>query len=210
MPLDLAKTYIYHITDVVNLAAIIRAGGLLSDVALAGAGGPAVAIGYAHIKHRRMTQYTVACVGNRFVGEFVPFYYCPRSPMLYTLNRGNVPGRQAGCQRTIVHLVSTVQTAFDLNKPWALSDGNAGAGYADFSNEPVKLDSLNWPLIKSNNWAGQTFEKQAELLVSDAFPWLAIKGIGCHNDAVAAQVRAIVQGCKHQPTVTTNVGWYYQ
>ncbi len=49
-------------------------------------------------------------------------------PMLYTINRGNVPGRPAGCQRTILHLVSTVQAALNLDKPWALSDGNAGAG----------------------------------------------------------------------------------
>ncbi len=59
MPLDLAKTHIYHITDVENLAAIIQSGGLMSDVALAAAGGPAVSIGYAHIKHRRMTKYRV-------------------------------------------------------------------------------------------------------------------------------------------------------
>lgn len=116
MPLDLAKTYSYHIMDVANLAAIIQSGGLLSNVALANAAGPAVSIGHAHIKQRRMKQYIVPCVGNRFVGKFVPFYFCPRSPMLYTINRGNVPGRPAGCQRTILHLVSTVQAALNVDK----------------------------------------------------------------------------------------------
>ncbi len=209
MALDLAATDIYHITDVANLAGIIQSGGLVSDVALAAAGGPAVAIGYAHIKRRRMTEYRMPCVGSRFVGEFVPFYYCPRSPMLYTINQGNVPGRPAGCQRTVLHLVSTVQTALSLNKPWAMSDGNAGAGYADFFNDPVRLEVLNWPLIGSNIWAGKTFEKQAEFLVADGFPWSAILEIGCHNDDVAARVRAIMQGRAHQPRVFTNVGWYY-
>src|SRR5688572_18575557 len=107
MPIDIAVTSIYHITDIENLPAILATGGLVSDVALADAGAKPEVIGYAHIKHRRMHVTQIPCCGNRFVGEFVPFYYCPRSPMLYTINRGNT-GRPAGCQRTIVHLVSTV------------------------------------------------------------------------------------------------------
>ena len=209
MPLDLAKTYLYHITDVANLAAIIQSGGLASDLALARAGGQAVAIGYAHIKERRMTQYRVPCSGNRFVGEFVPFYYCPRSPMLYTINQGNVPGRAAGCQSTILHLVSTVQKALDLGKPWALSDVGAGAAYAQFFNDPQRLEGLNWDAIRANIWKGRMHEKQAEFLVADAFPWSAIVGIGCHNEAVSARVNGILQSSVHKPRVFTKLSWYY-
>lgn len=209
MALHLANTEIFHITDVANLAAIIQSGGLISDIALASAGGPAVAIGYAHIKQRRMTEYRIPCVGNRFVGEFVPFYYCPRSPMLFTINQGNVVGRPAGCQRTILHLVSSVQTALDLNKPWALSDVGAGAAYAQFFNDPERLEGLNWDAIRATIWKGKMHEKQAEFLVADTFPWSAILGIGCHNDTVASRVRALIQGSAHQPRVFTNKNWYY-
>lgn len=101
-------TPIYHITDLANLRRIVAAGGLHSDVAMA-EHDPEV-IGYDHIKKRRATEIQVECCGNRFVGEFVPFYYCPRSPMLYTINKGNT-GRPAGCQRTIIHLVSSVEAA---------------------------------------------------------------------------------------------------
>jgi ssDNA thymidine ADP-ribosyltransferase, DarT len=89
MPRTPANTCIYHITDVANLPRILQSGGLYSDAALAAVGGPAQQIGYGHIKQRRMTQYRVDCCGNRFVGEFVPFYFCPRSVMLYTINQGN-------------------------------------------------------------------------------------------------------------------------
>lgn len=65
------------------------------------------------------------CIGSALA--WAAFVGMP-PPMLYTINRGNVPGRPAGCQRTILHLVSTVQAALNLDKPWALSDGNAGAG----------------------------------------------------------------------------------
>ena len=88
------QTLIYHITDVDNLPGILAGGGLRSDAAMA-QHNPAV-IGYEHIKQRRMTEIRVDCCGNRFVGEFVPFYFCPRSPMLYTVNIGKT-GRAPGC-----------------------------------------------------------------------------------------------------------------
>ena len=129
--------------------------------------------------------------------------------MLFTINHGNIVGRPAGCQRTILHLVSTVQTALDLNKPWALSDVGAGAAYAQFFNDPEKLEGLNWDAIRATIWKGRMHEKQAEFLVADAFPWSAILGIGCHNDAVASRVREIIQSSAHQPRVFTNTNWYY-
>jgi len=122
---DFTKTYLYHITDVSNIPSIVANGGLLSDCALAGVAHQV--IGYPNIKERRMTQYRVPCCGNRFVGEFVPFYFCPRSPMLYTVNRGNT-GRPPGCQTSIVHLVTTVRVAANQGRAFAISDGNAGLG----------------------------------------------------------------------------------
>lgn len=91
MPLD---PTIYHITEISNLPSIIH-NGLVSDALLANV--PHAVIGYSNIKERRMTEYRVPCCGNRFVGEFVPFYYCPRSPMLYTINNGNT-GKPVGHQ----------------------------------------------------------------------------------------------------------------
>ena len=80
MPLPPEQRLIYHITDIDNLPSILAHGGLFSDAVMSGRD-PTV-IGYDHIKRRRVTQIRVPCCGNRFVGEFVPFYLCPRSPML--------------------------------------------------------------------------------------------------------------------------------
>lgn len=205
---DLSKTYIYHITDLANLPGIFAQGGLRSDIAMIQMGGPAVTIGYAHMKERRMTQYRVPCTGNRFVGEFVPFYYCPRSPMLFVMNKGNT-GRPAGSQRSVVHLVSTVQAALALGRPWALSDGNAGSDYAQFFNDPAKLDDLDWGAIETHNWQGRQTAKQAELLVADFYPWTAMVGVACQNDVVKGQVEQIVSRVAHQPMVITRPNWYY-
>lgn len=201
------QTAIYHITDVENLADIIAAGGLWSDVRLAQRQ-PSVVIGYGHIKERRMREITVPCCDNRFVGEFVPFYFCPRSPMLYTLNRGNT-GRPAGCQRTVVHLVSTVEAGISLRKQWAVSDGNAGAFHTSFEASADAIDTLDWAAIRAADWQGRTHQKMAEFLVADTFPWTSIDSIGCHNATVAGQVSALLHNQPHRPVVSVQPSWYY-
>jgi hypothetical protein len=110
-------------------------------------------IGYSHIKNRRLNEYQIACCGGRYVGEFVPFYFCPRSPMLCTINKGNA-ARPAGSQKSILHLVSTVQRGYDLGRAWAISDGNAGSAYTTFANDANALDRVNWEIVESWNWAG--------------------------------------------------------
>jgi ssDNA thymidine ADP-ribosyltransferase, DarT len=210
MPRDLARTPLFHITDVDNLAGIVASGGLLSDSRLVASGGPNVDIGYKNMKQRRMTQTRIPCAGNRFVGEFVPFYFCPRSVMLYTVNIGKT-GKALGCQRSILHLVTSVADAMDSGSTWAYSDGNAGASYPNFYNEIDDLDiRLNWSAINERaNWSAVRTEKQAEFLVADTYSWNSILAIGCYEDAVAQRVTAILKGVQHRPTVTVERGWYY-
>jgi hypothetical protein len=207
MSLRPEKTAIYHITDVENLASILAAGGLWSDVRLAQQQAGTV-IGYTHIKERRMKEIRVPCCQDRFVGEFVPFYFCPRSPMLYTLNLGKT-GRPAGCQRTVVHLVSNVAAGIRQGRSWAVSDGNAGAFHTSFHASMDAVAALDWSAIGANDWQGRTHQKMAEFLLADAFPWTAIEAIGCHNAAVAGQVRDLLHNQAHKPLVSVQPGWYY-
>ena len=206
MKLHPDQILIYHITDVDNLPGILTAGGLRSDVAMA-QHNPAV-IGYDHIKQRRMTQIRVDSCGGRFVGEFVPFYFCPRSPMLFTVNQGNT-GRVPGCQRTIVHLVGTLAAGIGQNRPWAISDGNAGAFHASFSSNLAALAELDWPAIHARQWQGRTHEKSAEFLVADFFDWRGFHAIGCYNLEMTQQVQSILATSAHRPIVNVEPKWYY-
>lgn len=204
---DPAQTYIYHITDVANLPGILAEGGLLSDARMAQRN-PGVVIGYDHIKLRRLKELRVDCCGNRFVGEFVPFYFCPRSPMLFVVNQGRT-GRPAGCQDRIVHLVSTVAVGMASGKEWAISSGNAGANHASFRAELEALDELDWESIQATQWQGRTHPKSAEFLVGDFFPWTGIRGIACLNSKVANEVTSMLKQAVHQPKVAVKRDWYY-
>jgi hypothetical protein len=209
MSIDPRSTLIYHITHAENLADILTAGGLYSDVQLKLMGRDNSQIGYSHIKQRRMEEYRIAVCDQRFVGEFVPFYYCPRSPMLYTINKGNT-GREPGCQTEILHLVSNAGVAMAMGRAWAVSDGNAGSAYTDFATGANALEIVNWSIVNSNDWGGSRMHaKASEFLVADFYPISAFTAIGCHNEQTAERTRSILQQYGVAIPVTVQRNWYY-
>lgn len=207
MSVNPAEILIYHITDVTNLPGILAEGGLHSDAAMAKKN-PALVIGYDHIKKRRMEELTVDCCGNRHVGEFVPFYFCPRSPMLLAVNNGRT-GRPVGCQRTIVHLVSNMAIGIATKRDWAVSSGNAGAGHTTFDNQMMAVATLDWDAINARSWGGRQHQKSAEFLLADYFPWTGFHIIGCQDSGIAQQVRNLLSEHAYQPAVQTQPAWYY-
>ncbi|HSY51033.1 MAG TPA: DUF4433 domain-containing protein [Thermoanaerobaculia bacterium] len=202
-PLD---RLIFHITDIENLPDILDAGGLHSDFVMS-MRNPMV-IGHNHIKQRRLTQIRIPTCGNRFVGEFVPFYFCARSPMLYTVNLGNT-GRTPGCQKTIVHLVSRVRDVIALGTSWAVSDGNAGAFHTTFDSTMHAVDNLDWKAIEATYWTECIHQKQAELLVADFFPWTCFHEVGCYDAEAEVAVKALLANQNHRPKVSVKKAWYY-
>src|SRR3954447_8446528 len=126
-----ARPTIYHITHGRNLARIIADGCLWSDAEIIARGGPAAGIGMSHIKKRRLEELDVTCHPGTKVGQFVPFYFCPRSVMLYILHKGNSPDlNYKEGQRPIVHLEADFHEVVDWarteGRPWAFTNGNAG------------------------------------------------------------------------------------
>jgi hypothetical protein len=110
--LDFKKGQIFHMTLVERLQAIVVDGQLLCDAALAGKDLPGPSIAHAHIKERRH-RIEVPVPPRGVVGDYVPFYLAPRSPMLYANYKGNVQGRTSG-QAGIVYLVSSIDRVAHL------------------------------------------------------------------------------------------------
>ena len=173
---------------------------------------PHTRIGYEHIKQRRLER-PVPLASGGFLGDYVPFNFCPRSVMLYVINIGQVPGYDGG-QDQVVHLVSTIGTAIDLGTPWGFTDRHAELGYALYFNQLTQLDKVDWQSVSASQWGGagrdQTKErKQAEFLVHQRFPWEAVTQIGVKNEAVALQVNQILSSSPHKPDVLIQPRWYY-
>lgn len=201
-----ANPAIFHITHVDNLASIIAHGCLWSDSQRIVRNLVTTNIGYSHIKLRRLNRSVTAGAGGR-LGDYVPFNFCPRSVMLYVVSRGHLD--YTGGQDEIVHLVSSVNTATTMGKPWAFTDRHADLAYASYFASLKELSEVDWNVMPSRYWADdETKEKrQAEFLVHESFPWAAVEGIGVKSAALAAKVQALLQG--GTPPVAVRPDWYY-
>jgi len=128
---------IYHITHVDNLAPIVANGNLVCDRVILARGGPAQTIGMSGIKRRRIEELDVDRHPGTKVGDYVSFYFCPRSIMLFVIHCANHPElAYRGGQEPIVHLEAdpyeVIRWADADGRRWAFSLSNAGARYAEF------------------------------------------------------------------------------
>lgn len=210
-----ASPKIYHITHVENLPAIIGAGGLVSDAAMIAQGGGHSIIGMSSIKQRRLTL-PVRCHEGTFVGEYVPFYFCPRSIMLYVIHRANHASLEyRGGQGPVLHLEAdlhdVVAWADERDRRWAFSLSNAGAYYAECRCNVAELNQINWPAVANPDFRSQEVSeaKQAELLMHEEFPWSLISRIGVINADMKPKAEAALAAADHKPAVEIQRSWYY-
>ncbi len=211
--MDPKKVYIFHITHIENLPRIMAAGGLRCDRLRVQNGEAVMGIAHQRIKDRRAKRPVfVAAKGT--LADYVPFYFAPRSPMLYTIHGGNVDGYTGG-QKPIVHLVSTVDTAVALGKPWCFTDGHADMAFSNYSDDLKNLDKVDWTVMKSKFWNDTDLapdrkrRRQAEFLVHESFPWTAILGIGVLDGEIKTRVTQILAENTHRPPVAVKGSWYY-
>lgn len=123
---------IYHIVHVDRLQSIIADGCLWCDAEIVRRTPTGTVIGMNSIKKRRLHDLTLTSYPQLHVGDCVPFYFCPRSVMLYMIYRGNDPELPyRGGQEPIIHLQAdlhaSVAWAQTYHKRWAFTLSNAGS-----------------------------------------------------------------------------------
>lgn len=208
-----AQPKIYHIAHVDRLPHIIAAGHLYSDAHMQTQQGVGTTIGMSNIKARRLIL-GLSSHPTLHVGDCVPFYFCPRSVMLYLFYQNNHPDlTYRGGQDPIMHLEADLYavTAWaDQNqKHWAFTSSNAGSSYFNDYCNIAELDKINWDIIEANYWQGHQEEKQAEFLLEDELPWTLVERIGVKSGAIQQQVNMTLRGAAHTPPATVMPNWYY-
>jgi hypothetical protein len=177
-------------------------------------GGPLVSIGMSSIKEARLTL-PVKCHDGDFVGDYVPFYLCPRSVMLYVIYKANHPDlTYRGGQEPIVHLEAdlhgVVAWATSEHRKWAFTLSNARAQYAEFRSTLSDLGDINWAAVAAVDWqASETKEgKQAEFLVHEWFPITLVGRVGVATSAVKERVLEAFKDV-NPPPIVVKPDWYY-
>lgn len=205
-------TPIYHITHWRNLPGIIANQGLFSCSDLKKHQVEYHDLANQDIQDRRATK-RVPCGPGGYLHDYVPFYFAPRSPMLYVINRGGP--RYPEKQDPVVHLVSTAEAVYADNRPAVFTDGHAIMALSDFYTDLADLDKVDWEVMESRQWndtpeyPGRKCRRQAEFLVHCHFPWHLVAEIAVCTAAVADEVRAVLKNVAHKPKVAVRARWYY-
>lgn len=207
-------TRLYHFTHIEHLATIVR-DGLVADSS-AQAGSLRHEAGDRAIKDRRRRLRVPVSPGG-VVADYVPFYFAPRSPMLYRIVKGGVPTFD-GDQSDLVYLCSTVETFDEQRIPVVVSDRNAAVRLATFSADPDEWRApgyVDWDLMDEQWWSNTEEDpnrmerRMAECLVHGHVPWSAILAVGTIDEGHAERVREILGAAVDSPKTTVRPEWYY-
>ncbi len=209
---------LYHIVHVDRLPSIVADGRLWCDrevLRRAPQGSElGTTIGMSSIKQRRSNELKLASHPDLFVGDCVPFYFCPRSVMLYLIDRCNHPElTYRGGQEPILHLEAdlhaVVRWAQQQGLRWAFTLSNAGAYYFEDRCDLGQLGEIDWAAVQARDWRDLKEGKQAEFLLESAFPWRLVERIGVKSMQTYRLAISALPSLGHCPAVEVRPEWYY-
>jgi hypothetical protein len=171
-----------------------------------------VDIGNPDLIGKRSTR-VVPAAPHGTLSDYVPFYFTPRSPMLYNIKTGyNVPRRP---NEEIVILVSSLFQIVDQEIDFLFTDSHAYLQTAQFYDDLDRLDEVDWAILQAsdfkrdNNDLGKFERYQAEALIHEHVPLAALRGVACSNEAEAQKLRGRIAAAGVELKVAAKPGWYF-
>ncbi len=138
-----SPVFLFHFTAFQNLENIFSFGAIKSKNLLRSENVTPVNIACNNIQDKRAR--TIVDAQGRTLHDYVPFYFAPRSPMLYSIVHNNVPEAEETNQENFVYLVSSVDNLCNLQ--FVFTDYQAIVTYASFYNNLSDLNKICWDLI---------------------------------------------------------------
>jgi hypothetical protein len=205
---------IYHIAHVDRLPSIVADQCLWCDREVLKRAPPGTTIGMTNIKQRRLSELTLSSHPTLYVGDCVPFYFCPRSVMLYLIHQANhAELTYRGGQAPIVHfeadLHAVVKWASSHGHRWAFTLSNAASRFFEDRCDLAQLKEVDWSAVQARDWRQCKEGKQAEFLLDTRFPWPLVERIGVENRPTYQRVVHALPPKGHRPAVELCPEWYY-
>ncbi len=137
---------------------------------------------------------------TRKLGDYIPFYFGSRMPMLYVIQQG-FNGVTALPPPDIVYCISTVAAISQNGLEFVFTDGHAVDGFTSFytSADVNNIDQLiDKTAIQKKYWRSETDldlkrRKEAEFLVLGDIPAEALLGFVVYNTTVGQQIKQMPQ-----------------
>lgn len=181
---DLSKIYLYRITHVENIPHILQNG--ITHYTSANANPNFIPIDDGSLIATRK-DFTLN--NGRRLGEYIPFYFGGRTPMLYVVQNGfNMVAPTPA--ENIVYCVSSIQKIIDFKLDFVFTDGHAVDKFssqysaADIQNIDAIIDknAIKAKYWKDENDLDRKRRKEAEFLVLGDIDQDAILGYLVYNN----------------------------
>jgi len=201
-------TPIYHFTHISNLSSLISSGGVICKNGVDSSSIIYRSAAYDSVQgHREIFKVPVAPGG--LIHDYVPFYFNSRSPMLFAVHRGNIPGVSMS---EVVFFKTTAQTIEGAGKLFVFTDGHGIMDLTDYYNNLNELSEVPWDVVNAKYWTnfvdGRRL-RQSEFLVHSKLDWELIETIGVYNQTMKDRVEGLIQHLVHKPSVEIKLSWYF-
>lgn len=185
-------TLIYHFTHAKNLPEILQSGHVFCQTRLP-SGARDVDISYYEVQERRRKKQ-VSCGPRGNLHDYVPFYFAPRSPMMFAISKGNVEGYEGGTV-PLIYLVSSAQRVQNAGLEFVFTDGHPTKAFTSFFDDVAYLSEVPWDVMRSRYWnddedhPDRRRRRQAEFLVYGSFPWSAVEFLAVANKGIQTRLQ---------------------
>ena len=203
MAYNAKKVFIFHFTHVDNFPAILNEG-LWADASIDC--DKYKNIGNVEIKSRRKTM-SVPFGG--YVANYVPFYFAPRSPMMYTQFKNDIIKNDE-----TIYLVANAHDLIPKYK-WCCSNMNEAKNDTSFFETVEDLEKeLSWEIFSTQYWNNtdaypdRMERRMAEFLVYERVAWDDFLGVAVYNEAAKVKVYDMMCESQRKDVIVKN-DWYF-
>lgn len=215
------KGFIFRITALENLPHLLQNGICCRNCTHLVQHPEYVSIGDEDIIGKR-DQRKVDVTPFGTLSDYVPFYFAPRSPMLYRICKTNPLAHEQ-----VVYIVSRANVIAEANIPFVFSFGHslmAFGGFSNqfFSNQLTDFDRIDWEIMRAKYWHRRTNtneeedndndrqrRRMAEFLVYQQFPVSCIQAIVVGSETAAFTVGELVANFAPSISVRLRPEWYF-
>ena len=158
-------------------------------------------------------DYPVKLNGCGNLGDYVPFYFGPHSPMLYNIMKGY--GVPIIPQSEIIYFIINAQKVEQQNLAFVFSDGHAKNKFTTFYNNLRDLGAVDWNIVNLKTWNNtqsnldRMWRKQAEFLIHTHVPITLIDQIVVYNQDKFNFVDGLLKGFALNIPLSINPNLYY-
>jgi len=205
------RALVFRITHRDNLPWLLDNGLHCRNAAVADSG--FVSIGNAELIDRRRSRPVPLPPGGT-LGDYVPFYFTPFSPMFYNIKTGwgGITKRR---NEEIVILVSALPRLAEIDVPFLFTDRHAYLQTAEFFSDLGDLNRVDWGILQRRDFERDADDPekveryQAEALVYRHLPVGGLTGIVCYTAAVEGGIRQTLAARDIELKTIVKPAWYF-